>query len=68
MYQIGASIDLANLNKTTRNHATWIADPSRKQAIVEWHARLPDNIRQQVNHPTTVWRRYVRETEVPSAG
>jgi hypothetical protein len=59
--------DLAKLNKTTRNHAVWMTDPSRKQAIIAWHARLPANIRQEVNHPTTVWRRYQKDTEVPGA-
>jgi hypothetical protein len=39
--------------------------PSRRQAIVEWHARLPTNIRQTVNHPTKVWRRYMTGTAVP---
>ena len=58
--------DLANLDKTTRSHAIWIADQSRRDAIVEWHARLPANIRLQVNHPTTVWRRYNRETAAPT--
>jgi hypothetical protein len=58
--------DLANLNKTTRGHACWMADPLRKAAVVAWHERLPGNIRQQVNHPTTVWRRYLRETEAPT--
>jgi len=55
--------DLAAINKTTRAHAIWFA--TNHEAITAWHERLPSNIRQQVNHPTTIKRRYERDTKPP---
>jgi cell division protein FtsB len=63
-----ANTDLDHLDKTTRSHAVWMADPARRADIETWHARLPQNIRQQVNHPTAVYRRYTRETAAPTDG
>lgn len=56
--------DLAAINKTTRAHAIWFA--TNHEAITAWHERLPSNIRQQVNHPTTIKRRYERDTKPPA--
>lgn len=63
-----ANPDLDHLDKTTRSHAVWMADPARRSDIEAWHARLPDNIRQMVNHPTVVYRRFAKETAVPADG
>jgi hypothetical protein len=57
--------DLAAIDKATRSHAIWMA--SNREAIAAWHGRLPTNIRQQVNHPTTIRRRYDRDTKPPKA-
>lgn len=57
--------DLAKLDKTVRSHAVWMAHPERRQAIIDWHAILPDNIRHQCNHPMVVKRRYEKD-KVPA--
>jgi hypothetical protein len=56
--------DLAAINPTTRSHAIWLA--ANRESICAWHQRLPSNIRQQVNHPSTCKRRYERDTKPPS--
>lgn len=48
--------DLVNINKTTRSHAIEMA--KQREAVEAWHATLPLNIQQEVNHPSTVWRRF----------
>ena len=45
-----------DLDKATRNHAMWCAD--HRAEIEYWRETLASNIRANLNHPTSIKRRY----------
>lgn len=58
------------LDKATRNHATWAAD--NRDAIKRWREPLAQNVRARINRPTTMKRAFdaankTREASAPLA-
>ena len=58
------------LDKATRNHATWAAD--NRDAIERWRETLAQNVRARINRPTTMKRAFdaankTREASAPLA-
>jgi hypothetical protein len=53
------------LDSVTAAHATWMAQPKRRAAIEAWHAEFPENVRQRMNHPTTIKRNYEKAHPAP---
>jgi hypothetical protein len=45
-----------DLDKATRNHSMWCAD--HRDEIERWRETLASNVRNNMNHPTTIKRRY----------
>jgi hypothetical protein len=55
--ELGARVpDLSTIDGTSKAHAVWLA---QNFVVVEaWRATLAENIRQQLNHPSVIRRRY----------
>lgn len=51
-----------DLNKATRNHAMWSAD--NRAAVDSWRATLASNVREAMNHPSVVKRRFEAEHKI----
>lgn len=51
--------ELASIEKGVRSRAIWMAE--NKDAVSEWHSTLAGNLRQRINHPNTIKRRYEKE-------
>ena len=45
-----------DLDKATRNHAMWCAD--NRDTVERWRETLAKNVRANLNHPTSIKRRY----------
>jgi hypothetical protein len=58
--------DLDSINKTTRAHSVWLAQ--NFGAVEKWRATLATNVREMLNHPTALRRRYDAAHAMPHGG